>query len=163
MKREPGNECRDESLGLRLDRDLLVVVDDEPAFVRPDCEILAQDLGKRLDVLSRGGKRPEVLTQAKVTPLDERLTCPSETEGEPCDVSGGRARREPGSASSVASHPLLGERRLTVSGRRDEGSNAGPRVVQEREEPRPLDDPAASEDASFLDCRRRRHPLAAVA
>jgi hypothetical protein len=98
-----------------------------------------------------------MLSQAVIAVVHDRRTSTSEAERKRSDVSGGGTGREPGRSSALASHPLLGEGRLAVSGWSDEHADARLRLVEEREQPGPLDDPALA-DPCFGDCRRRRLP-----
>jgi hypothetical protein len=100
-----------------------------------------------------------MFTKSRIASLDETGARPREAESERRNVSRGRARGVPGATPPDARDPLLGERRLSISSRRDKRSDAGLRFVEKREETRPLDNPAALESADFGDCRRRRHLL----
>jgi hypothetical protein len=149
------DERGDEVLGSRLLGDLVVVVDDEPPVRGPGGEILAQDLGERVDVLGWRRKRPQMLAQTMVTALDEGGRAPRDAERQRSDVGRRRPRCEPHSNSTVTRDPLLGQRRLPVAGGRDEHPHTRPGLVQKRIQTRALDDPALA-DPYFGDCRRRR-------
>ena len=155
---ETCDERGDEVLGSRLLGDLVVVVDDEPRVRGPGSEILAQDLGERLDVLRRSGKRTKVLAQPVVAAVDRvdvaLRAMPSASAA--TSVDDDRAVNQAASPT-ITCDPLLGQRRLPVPGRCDEHPHARLGLVEEREQARALDDPALA-DPHFGDCRRRRRP-----
>ena len=150
------DEGLDEVLRLRLRRDLVVVVEDEPGVRRPLGEVFAENLGEGLRVLGGSRKRTQVLAESVVAVVDEgRGGGLRDAERESRDIGGRRTRRVPDADAPVAYDPLLGERGLPVPGRSDQRADARLGLVEEREQPGPLDDPALS-DPWFGDCGSRR-------
>ena len=139
------HEGFDEVLGRRLLGDLVVVVDDEPRVGGPVREVLAEDLGQRLGRSPRAREAPAGARAAGVAVVDESWRASRDSERKRGDVGRRRARREPRARATVAHHPLLGECRLAVAGRSDERPHARLRLVEEREQPRSLDDPALAD------------------
>ncbi len=139
----------------------MVVVQDEPRVLGPGSEVLAEDLRQRLDVLGRRGKRPQMFAQTVIAVVDELRSGPCDSERQCGNIGRRRSGGEPDTHATVAYHPLLGECRLAVARRRDEHPHARLGVVEDREQPRPLDDPALA-DPCLGDCRRRRPLLTDV-
>ena len=87
-------------------------------------------ISARVSTFSAGAGSALRCSRRRRHPLRREAHKPSETEGEPCRISRGRARCEPISASSVASHPLLGEVDLPYPAGATRCSHAGSRFVR---------------------------------
>jgi hypothetical protein len=64
----------------------VIIVDDEPGVFGPLGEVFGDDLGERLDVLTRGGEGAEVFSQAVIAALDDRRRTARDSERERRDV-----------------------------------------------------------------------------
>lgn len=103
-----------------------------------------------------------MLSEPDVAFRDELDRRSRESQRERSNVRGGTPCREPAPTTSVSADPLLGQRGLPVAGGSDERLYPGRRLVEQGEEARPLDDPAALERPWGPDCRRRGPPLTSL-
>jgi hypothetical protein len=113
-------------------------------------------------VLGGRGQRAQVLSKPDVALRNDLRRRPCEAESQRGDVGRGRPGRKPGAAAACLLDPLLGESGLAVARRSDERPDARRRLVEQRDEARPLDDLATPQRPGSSNRRRSRSPLEAA-
>ncbi len=134
-----------ERLGRGRDGEVLVIVDRDPAVVRPFLQVLDEHVREEEGLALGVVRDRQALEHASAGAVDVDRGGGRETASDDGDVCSRTAGTEPADRPAVAGSPLLRQRRLPVARAAHEHAEPGARPVEGVDQSGPLDDPAPTD------------------